>query len=163
MVGKFLIPVALVCSMALSACSEQERREIRQKEIAIAAEQARQQRILEQHVANLNAETQRQEQVHAAETQRQLHEKLTLLARFAAAIGAIGGVVAWVVYSLRRLGERVSQERTKRQSQLLDAIKNDPLLPPEHRGELYSRAIEAASKGSGPLLIGYSNNNGGPS
>ncbi len=145
----------------LSGCnSEEERQRIREHEARIAAEQARQQRILNQHIADLNAETARRQNVLAAETKRDFNRQMSLMGRLSSVLAGLGGIIEWVVYSVRRLGEKHTEERTKRHEQNLKAIVSDPHISPEQRGELYGRAIEAANKGGTPL-ISYHPNQGG--
>jgi outer membrane murein-binding lipoprotein Lpp len=155
-----IIAAAVAGTLLLGGCSERERREMREKEVRIAAEQARQQRILNQHIADLNAETLRQNNVLAAETARQRNYNLTALGKVIAFLSAIGGVIGFAVYSIRRLGERHLEERTKRHAQNLKAIEADPNLKPNDRKELYRAAVEAANQGGTPLL-GYAGNEGG--
>tara|TARA_R110002074_G_scaffold196187_6_gene362979 strand:+ start:46 stop:537 length:492 start_codon:yes stop_codon:yes gene_type:complete len=154
------IAAALTGALLVGGCSEQERREIREKEIRIAAEQAKQQRILNQYVADLSAETQRQENAHDAATEREFNENLTLLGRVIAFLAAIGGVIGFAIHSVRRLGEKIAVERTARHAQNLKAIEADPNLTPQQRENLFRAAIEAANQAGTPL-IGYSPNTGG--
>lgn len=151
--------------LLLAGCDQQERRDIRQQQERIAAEQAKQQRIAAQYAADLAAENERHRNVLAAETrrrkdivdaetQRDWNRRKEALGVVVAVALAVGGVLVFVVYSIRRLGERAAEERTKRQAQILMAIEADPNLKPEHRQALYGAAIEAASHGGGSVL-GY--------
>jgi|GEM_PF-5627085 len=147
------VVVAVAVILLTSGCSEQERREQRQHEARIAAENAKQQRLAAQYTADIIAETQRHKDALDAETTRQRTKQVTSLAEIAAFLAAIGGVIAFAVYSFRRLGERVVEERTKRHGLNLKSIEADPHLSPQDRHLLYSHAIEAASN-SGPPLLG---------
>lgn len=170
-------PGLLVCTIAamiaLGGCSEQERREAREQQERIAAEAAHQQRLAAQYAAELSEETRRRNNVLAAETQRiqdaldaeterRFDQHMSMLGRFALVVAGVGGVIGWIVYSIRRLGEKHTEERTKRHEHILKAILADSNVSPDHRRELYGRAIEAANKGGTPL-IGYSSNEGGAS
>ena len=157
----FAVSVALTMTF-MTGCSEQERREIRQQEAQIEAEKARQWRIAEQYRIETAAETARRKNVLNAETKRQLNENLTLLGQIAAFLAAISGVIGFLIYCIRRLGEKHVEERTKRHHQNLKALEADPHLRPEDRRDLYRAAIEVANKGGTPLL-GYQGNTGGVS
>tara|TARA_R110002167_G_scaffold180854_4_gene381044 strand:- start:1709 stop:2164 length:456 start_codon:yes stop_codon:yes gene_type:complete len=146
------VAIAVAATLLLGGCSEQERREQRQHEARIAAEQAKQQRMAAQYTADVIAETQRRKNVLDAETARQRTRQVTSFFKVAAALASIGGVVAFVVHSIRRLGEHTTVERTKRHAMNLKAIEADPHLSPTYRSQLYGRAIEAASHGGPPLL-----------
>ena len=154
MTKRIFIVSAVAGALLLGGCSEAERREIRVVEERIAAEAARQQRLAAEYVANLAEDTKRLANELDAETSRQLHRNMTVLGQLAAVLAALGGVIGFVVYSVRRLGERVSEERTKRHDMTVRAIAADPHLRPDHREKLYLRAVEAGNQGGVPRL-GY--------
>lgn len=162
MFKKLAIIGVLVGAVVLTGCSEQERREIRAKEERIARYEADQRRAAADYAAKLDAETQRWKNTLDAETDRQFNENLTGLAKLLGTLAAIGAVITFVIYSIRRLGERHLEERTKRHAQNLKAIEADPHLRPEDRRDLYRAAVEAANKGGTPLL-GYAGSAGGAS
>ncbi|EKE68465.1 hypothetical protein [Oceanibaculum indicum] len=157
---QLLLACVAAGALLLAGCSEQERREARAAQERIAAEAAYQQRLAAEYVAKVTAETQRLADELSAETKRQLHRNLTALARLAAVLAAVSGVIAFVVFCIRRLGERHLEERTKRHAMNLMAIEADTRLRPEQRENLYRAAVESANRGGTPL-IGYAGNGGG--
>lgn len=148
-----IVAVAVAGVLLLGGCSERERREMREKEIRIAAEQARQQRIFHQHVADLNAETLRRKNVLAAETARQRNYNLTTLGKVIAFLAAVVGVISFGIYSARRLAEKQSEERTKRHNLNLMAIEANPDLRPDERKDLYRIAFREGGRRGGTALI----------
>lgn len=157
-----VIALAVAAVLLLTGCSEQERREVRETKERIAAETARQNRILQQYVADLAAETQRRKNKLEAETVRIWNEHKKEMGIVAAIVAAIAGVIGFVVHVFRRLAERQLAENTKRCAQFLKTIEADPHLRPEDRATLYRRAIEIGRRGGGPL-IGPGPNAGGAS
>jgi len=141
-------------ALLLAGCSEQERREIRIQEERIANFAAEQMRQAQRYATDVAAGVQRDKNVLDAETSRQLHRNMTVLGQLAAVLAAIGGVIGFALYCIRRLGERVSEERTKRHDMTVRAIAADPHLRPDHREKLYLRAVEAGNQGGVPRL-GY--------
>lgn len=141
-------------ALLLAGCSEQERREIRDQKERVANYAAEQARRAHEYATDIAAAVKRDKDVLDAETSRQLHRNMTALGKLAAVLAAIGGVIGFVVYSVRRLGERVSAERTKRHDMTVRAIAADPHLRPDHREKLYLTAVEAANRGGVPRL-GY--------
>lgn len=156
-----MVAVAVAGALLLGGCSEKERREIREQEIRIAAEQAKQQRILNQHVADLNAETLRRRNVLAAETERRRSENMTALGKVAVVLAVIGGVIGFAVHSFRRLAEKQSEERTKRHNLNLMAIEANPDLHPDERKDLYRIAFREAGRSGGTALIDITPEEGG--
>lgn len=160
-----LLPAALAVVMALSACSEEERRAARESQERIAAQQAYEQRLAQEFAAKLTAETQRRrdalaaetqrrKNTEAAETQRQFHEEMTALGKLLGVLGVVGAVIGAVVHSIRRLGEKHTEERTKRHESNLRAIMADEHISSDDRARVYMAAIEAANRGGTPLLSG---------
>ncbi len=141
-------------ALLLAGCSEQERREIRAQEERIAAEAARQQRLAMQYATDVAAETKRLADQLQAETDRLFNEDLTAVLQVVSILVVSCGLLAFVVYSFRRLGEFVSGERTKRHDMTLKALVSDPHLSPQQREKVYLRLAEAANRGGTPLL-GY--------
>lgn len=141
-------------ALLLGGCSEQERREVRAHERAIANFAAEQARKAQEYAADLAAAVQRQKNELDAETARQRNQNLTVLGKLASVLAAIGGVIGFTVYCIYRLGERVSEERTKRHDMTVRAIVSDPNLKPDHRERLYLRAVDSANRGGTPRL-GY--------
>lgn len=150
------IALALVMTGALlmSGCSEQERREIRIQKERIANYAADQARQAQQYATDIAAAVQRDKNVLDAETDRQFHRNMTALGRLLGILAAVAGVIGFIVYSVRRLGERHVEERTKRHAQNLKSIEADPHLRPDQRENLYRTAIKAANSGGAPR-IGY--------
>lgn len=142
----------LISLVLLGGCSEQERREIRAQKERIANYAADQARQAQQYATDIAAAVQRDKDVLDAETDRQLHRNLTALGRLLGILTAIAGVVGFIVYSVRRLGERHVEERTKRHAQNLKSIEADPHLRPDQRENLYRTAIEASNSGGAPRI-----------
>lgn len=159
-IRQLLLGSVALAALLLAGCSEQERREARASQERIAAEAAYQQRLAAEYAANVAAETQRLADAMFAETQRQWGRNVADLLSFLGVLAAIAGVISFVVFCVKQLGVRVSEERTKRHAMNLRAIETDTRLRPEQRENLYRAAVEASNR-SGTPLIGYAGNEGG--
>lgn len=172
-IRKILIPIVAASALVLAGCSEAERQKQREHEARMAAESARQKRLAFEYQAKLAeesrrlrdqqaAETHRRKNILDAETDRLRDEELSALGKLLGIIGGIVALLTVLIYSIRRMGEKHVEERTRRHAQNLKSIEADPHLRPEHRKELFHAAIEAADQGGTPRL-GYHGNSGGVS
>lgn len=161
--------IAVAGALLLGGCNEKERAAERAHEAQLAGIAAEASRRAQEYAARLAAQTQRMANELAAETARVANQAIEetkrqraeIIAAVAEVLGIIalvaatlGGVIAWVVYNLRRLGEHRQSERTKRHDRLVLAIESDPNIPPDERAALYETAIEASHRPA-PPLIGY--------
>lgn len=120
-------------ALLLAGCSEKERME------AIRAKEA-----VEKYKIDVAAITQRRKDELDAVTAQRWDELESGVLKVLAIVGSIGGVIGFIAYSIRRLGERHLAERTTRHEMNLKAIVADPHLSPESREKLYRTAVEAA-------------------
>lgn len=176
MIKRIFVAAAIMSTLLLGGCSEEERREIRQHQEKIAAEAERQHRLAAQYAAEVAAETQRianeletetrriANQLEAetqrlanqlkAETERLYNEDMTAVLQVVSILLVSSGLLAFIVHSIKRLGEFVSRERTTRHEMTLAAISGDRFLTLEQRERLYRNALQSANRGGEPRL-GY--------